>query len=412
MKQEQRDKREFGQSLVEVALFLPIFVILIAGVVEISQLLITKNRVSTASREAARFAANGGEDEGLKIVALNTMTQTLNMDENLWDIWAVRGKVNDDASDIEEWEFNHIYGLGETEAYSDVNGTAIQGQVLNQLRETGDPSGTRFAGTYVQHDVETILGLEQLPYLQDFNSVSSLNVMRITGRTVVQTEGCSGFPIAVHVGARSVTGEDSGGNPYPDPDEFDYPDPPPDYDDFYLHDENVPLEDAEEGYLYLLQNGFGNGNFGWLHWNEGRPADANRLAESLSWPGDSNDYSDHGDSQIYAAADAYPWIVRGYVEPGDPSDTSMHIGDWVAANTGSVNANQVRSALEENIDKERTLRLIIWDDSAQQGNNGRYRIKGFATFKLIGYRLSQGQGGSWILGEFVRWDNTCGQEEN
>ena len=59
-KQSQR-----GQSLVEVALFFPIFIILLAGLVEVSQLLITQNRVSSAARAGARFASNGGEDVGI-----------------------------------------------------------------------------------------------------------------------------------------------------------------------------------------------------------------------------------------------------------------------------------------------------------------------------------------------------------
>ena len=68
-----------GQSLVEVALFLPILIILLAGIVELSQLVITQNRVSNAARAATRFGANGGEDEGIVIVALDTVTQTLDI---------------------------------------------------------------------------------------------------------------------------------------------------------------------------------------------------------------------------------------------------------------------------------------------------------------------------------------------
>ena len=49
--------KEKGQSLVEVALFLPIFIIVLAGLIEVSQLVITQNRVSQAARTAARTKA-------------------------------------------------------------------------------------------------------------------------------------------------------------------------------------------------------------------------------------------------------------------------------------------------------------------------------------------------------------------
>jgi hypothetical protein len=63
-----QQKSQRGQSLVEVALFFPIFIILLAGLVEVSQLLITQNRVSSAARAGTRFASDGGEDAGIVTV--------------------------------------------------------------------------------------------------------------------------------------------------------------------------------------------------------------------------------------------------------------------------------------------------------------------------------------------------------
>jgi hypothetical protein len=397
-------------------LFFPIFLIIIAGLVEVSHLVITQNRVSNAARIGARFGANGGEDDGITLVALNAVTQTMELDEERWDMWVVRGTVNDDGTGFTDWEFEHAYGLSRTEAFSNVNESEVQQQVLEELQTdqfgSSNPAiagGLRVVGAYLIYDAESILGLDAMPGLIGFNSIEGLNVMRVTGLDIEQTNGCSAFPIAVHVGGRSVTPPDSGGNPYPQPNQFDYPDPPPSYESFINHVPDVPITEAKEGYVYKVQNGFGEGNFGWLLWNEGRPSNAGSLAGSIGWPGDSNDYTNHGDNQIYPAADEYPWIVRGYVEPGDPTDTSLHVGDWVAANTGSVNANAVRDAVAQHVDRERTLRLIVWEEAQQQGTNGQYRIYGFAIFRLHGYHLSQGQGGSWILGEFIRWDESCGQ---
>jgi hypothetical protein len=245
--------------------------------------------------------------------------------------------------------------------------------------------------------------------LQGVHSVEALNVMRLQS-TVEQTEGCTGFPIAVHEGVRSVTAPGTGSNPYPS--DFDYPKPAPAYESFFTHREDIPLRDAQEGDLFKTQNGFGSGNFGWLVWNDGIAASANTLEDSLTWPGNGADYTDHGDGG--KKHPDFGHVVRGYVEPGDAADTSMHIGDWVAANTGSVNAKGVRDQLNEMIVRERYVRLIVWDGAEGTGSNGRYRISGFAVFKIVGYRLSQGGGksggASWILAEFVRWDNSCGQE--
>ncbi|MCB8979548.1 MAG: pilus assembly protein [Ardenticatenaceae bacterium] len=94
-KQAQR-----GQSLVEVALFFPIFVILLAGLVEVSQLLVTQNRVSSAARAGARFASDGGEDAGIVTVVLNNVTQTLEIDPEVWDIWSIRATVNSAGTEL------------------------------------------------------------------------------------------------------------------------------------------------------------------------------------------------------------------------------------------------------------------------------------------------------------------------
>lgn len=166
------EAREKGQSLVEVALFFPIFLVVLAGVVEVSHLVITQNRVSNAARSAARFAANGGEDAGMVNVALNTVTQTLEITDDVWDIWSIRGTLNDGGTGFDEWEFTHIYGISNTTQAPEVDQTALQQRVLAELQVdhqgTTNPqnaSGLRIVGTYAIHDVESILGLDALPAL-------------------------------------------------------------------------------------------------------------------------------------------------------------------------------------------------------------------------------------------------------
>ena len=415
--QHIKNRKEKGQSLVEVALFFPIFLIILAGVIEVSHLAITQNRISNAARATARFGSNGGDNEGFSIVALNSVTQTLDLSEETWDLWAIRGKVNDDADGFEEWEFAHVYGISNTKKFNNVSETAVQQQVLDELNlDSGDGNGAgiKFVGSYILHDVDSIIGIDALPGLLGYQSVRGFNVMRILGNNFEQTVGCSAFPIAVHKGIRSVTPPGTTGtSAYPPASLFDYPDndptPIPTYAQFFRNVPDTPLEDAQEGYVYKIQNGSGEGNFGWLVWNTGIAADSGTLGGSIGWPGDSLDYSDHGDGGQPAAA-AYPWVVRGYVNPYDSTDTALHIGDWVPGSTGTINSTAVRDATEPHVDKDRTLRLIIWGNATAQGNNVLYQVERFGIFKLHGYHISQGQGGSWILAEFIRWDDSCGQQ--
>ncbi|MCA9967607.1 MAG: pilus assembly protein, partial [Anaerolineales bacterium] len=94
--------RERGQSLVEFSLFLAlVFIPMLAGLVEVSQYMVTQNRISTAARAAARFGANGGQDEGMVIVAQSTVSQTvrMNLSPDVWDIWSIRGRIDNTGTD-------------------------------------------------------------------------------------------------------------------------------------------------------------------------------------------------------------------------------------------------------------------------------------------------------------------------
>ncbi len=415
-----------GQSLVEVALFFPIFIILLAGLVEVSQLLVTQNRISSAARASTRFAANGGQDEGMVTVVINNVTQTLQIDPEVWDLWSIRATVNDAGNGIneEDWEFTHIYGMSNTVRFGSVDEEAIRDRIVDELQRdelnnqsSGIAGGLQIVGTYAIHDVDSILGLDAMAQLAGFSSLEALSIMRITADGQDVTAGCAAFPIAVHEGARSVTAPGTGSNPYPNSGEFSYPPNPPVYQSFTSHDDDVALQNAQEGDIFRVQNGSGNGNFGWLAWNQGISANANTLADSLTWPGNSTDYTDHGDggnmNPIAGWGDGTKnHIPRGYIEAGDPSDVSLNVQDWVAGNTGSVNSNAVRDRIAEHVDLDRALRLVVWSTGENSGNNARYQISGFAVFRIIGYSLSQGQGGSWILAEFIRWDDSCGQLAN
>ncbi len=417
------NKREKGQSLVEVALFFPIFLIILAGVVEVSHIAITQNRVSNAARASTRFASQGGDNEGIHTVALNSVTQTLELGAEVWDIWAIRGELDDNGNCCiaDTWEFTHVYGLQQTKAFSDVNEANIKQEVENELQlgDAGGAADLRFVGTYAIHDIDSILGIQALPNLIGFQSVKGLNVMRVFGPDFDETGACDGFPIAVEEGVRSVNAPGSGtGNDFPSPSDFHPSSPQPSYAQFFNNVPDQPLSDAQQGYVYKVQNGSGSGSFGWLLWNDKLDPSSTTLAGSLTWPGDSQNYTNDGNcSANNCPTPLYPHKVKGYVNPLDTSDISMNINDWVVVNTGAVNSDGVRTIVNDHISQDRYLRLIVWgyDPGANppsphgNGSNQNFKLKGFAVFRLLGHNLTNGSGTSWILAEFIKWDTSCGQ---
>ncbi len=416
-------KRQRGQSLVEVAIFFPIFLIILAGVVEVSQLIVTKSRVTEAARASTRFGINGGENSGITTVALNTITQTLDTNPAYWDIWTVRGTINTDGNGFvpSTWEFEHTYGLAQTKAFSQVVESEIQTKVLEQLQknasgqtDVSSAADLRFVGTYIQHDVKSILGLDALSYLTGYNSVNDLAIMRSIGVDQIVTGGCDAFPIAVHEGIRSVTppvGEiGSGVNPYPDFGDFHSDSPKPAYQQFIYHKKDEPLATATEGTIFKIHNGSGSGSFGWLRWNTGLNGNSPNLVAGMTWPGNSTHYNPpcnttNPSCQSNGVNGDKFW---GYAEPDDPTDRELHVGDWVAAATGNMNSNDVRTTINGHITQGRTLRLIVWNNHQGTGNNGKYQISRYAIFRLQGYNITGSD--SWILAEFIRFDNSCGQQ--
>jgi hypothetical protein len=54
-------KRERGQGFVEFMIILPVLLLLLLGIIEIGRLMVTYSSLTTASRDAVRYAASVGE---------------------------------------------------------------------------------------------------------------------------------------------------------------------------------------------------------------------------------------------------------------------------------------------------------------------------------------------------------------
>ena len=390
-KRSKRSQR--GQSLVEVAISMPILLMIIVGLVEVSQMGITQNRVSTAARNAARFGAQGGEDLGIRHIALNTVTQTLDLTDGMWDIFVVRGELNQDG-DLPAANFStqQIYGAGMTQAFTTTTTaaawTALREEIVDKLAFPGtDPAGLKFVGVLILHDIDSILGLDLIPALTGRNTIRGFSIMRNSAlaTTVTQSAGCTGaYPLIVDIGTRSVTKDvfdslDFHNWPFPNP---------PSYNSYSGHQPDVELTAAREGYIFKLDVGTGPQNVGLLHWNPAQPGDGNTLPNSLNYPGNST----HD--------------LHGFREWGDQTDREMHVGDRVAGYDGGTSGN-VLGALTDHITQGRALRLPLWDQAAggYVAGDDYFFISGFGIFRVRGY----GAGGSWILLEFIRIDESCGR---
>lgn len=386
-------RSQIGQSLVEVALAMPVLLLIIVGLVEVSQMVITQNRISTAARNAARFGAQGGEDLGIRNITLNTVTQTLDLTSGMWDIFVVRGELDSDG-DLPESNFSwqHIYGDGMTETFT----TTVSSQAWEDLRQEivdnlsypgTDPAGLKVVGALILHDVESVLGLDILPALLGRNTIRGFSIMRNSAlaTTVTQSTGCTGvYPLIVDVGVRSVT------EPVFESLSFTEPSPEPSYNDFPGHVPDVELGAAGEGYIFKLDvpgpgvdmTGAAQ-SLGLLNWSLAQSTPL--LANSMTYPGNSSDNT------------------FGFHEWGDATDQEMHAGDRVARSTEGMGA--ITSILNGHISVGRTLRLPLWDQAGggYVAGDNYFFISGFAIFRVRGY------GSGWILLELFRLDDSCGQ---
>ena len=123
-------------------------------------------------------------------------------------------------------------------------------------------------------------------------------------------------------------------------------------------------------------NGAQPGNFGWLSW-AGSPSEPT-LVNSLTVPGDSSTY----------------------VNPDDPNDHVVSVGDWVTGKPGVSNSRAVRDALDQLEDYEITV--PVWDQARGQGSQTAYRVSAFARVRIVGYRLP---GQNRISAVFIGYSN-------
>jgi hypothetical protein len=363
-----------GQSLVEMAVIAPILLIMFIGVLEVGWAVRNFVVAQNATREAARFAARGRyldfseidpDQIGYPYVVnheLTSISGQLPLDVNpdsatgtiivshlLVDTGKCGGGTEDDLilTPVTPGYGHFAATYGQPQASrADFAALAEEMRVDNEAFNC--QLAARSPGQYIPSVnsvivVETFYGHHLLvgtpflsPFLADEDDLIWLytrTIMRITadarGQPPSAGQGCEVYPIAVHISTLdSLQPGDSTGD---------------------------------------IFNGAGEGNFGWLRWND--------------WPGH--------DSQGYLLEELQnPRLSHNSFEDAkDPSDTYLNAGDWVHGLTGVVNSNDIRDELNYLVTSGKTIRLPVWDIADNSGGNLSYHIVSFALFRLTAFDL-------------------------
>jgi hypothetical protein len=422
-----------GQSLVEMSILLPVIIIMLAGMVEVSHLLITQNRTSTAARTSAGYgAANYDPDDwpgtasDMGQVALNTVTGTLKLSDTLWDIWSIHAVTNSAGDGFEKFDAMHVFGASEVipdATWSSIEGS-IRSDILAELQSTGlDSSGDlEVVASIAYHDIKTLLGLPVWRWL-GLKTVKGFTVMRVSERP--PNVNCSLLPISVNFNQYSIYPSNwdpdikLNAGKYPEdsveifpegngPSGFEYPVPAPVYVNdatvpavrsktFVENWPGIPLQHAQPGYVYWAREEGPSGSFGWLNWRSSTSADV--LRESLTYPG--NYLTD------------YPGSPADMGTTGDPPGAStgdqdgiLEIHDWVENSTGNISSAE--DIIRGYVASGTPVMLLMTDiNNGLSGENASYRVAGFIVVRLLGYSFQGSQSDRWILFEFVDWGTAC-----
>lgn len=134
-----------------------------------------------------------------------------------------------------------------------------------------------------------------------------------------------------------------------------------------LHTSVLSGGGAQERYL-VRETTYGTrvGNFGWLSWDGSQGDEA--LATSLTLPGNSSNY----------------------VNPNDPTDHTVSVGDWVLGRPEVIGSQAVSDALGVQVASHYKFVVPVWDQAAGQNNTLRFQVSGFAwVYGIEEYSVEQ-----------------------
>lgn len=153
----QGRRRSKGQSVVEMAMTLPLLVLLFAIVIDGGLGINSWLRVNTAARDGTRFALDAGRNPDIRDLVLSKLN---GLDTNKVDIYIIRGKTDDNGcitgpgcSGV--WSVDAHYGPGS-------NLPKLQATTIRQrLVVSGSPNAddnVQFTIVEVDYSYATLLG--------------------------------------------------------------------------------------------------------------------------------------------------------------------------------------------------------------------------------------------------------------
>jgi hypothetical protein len=353
-------RRQRGQGLAEFAISLPLLLLVLAGVLEVANLILLYSRMDLAAREGARFGALGGTDIGVREVFYQNASETLEIEPGVVEVWIVRPVLENGGSSF-RWQGSGKWGSAVEECIYPEEGcenadSGIDSQkVLDHIASSGaqhdEASGDRFVIVGIYYEAKTILNL---PFFQIGGETGRVPMraeaifrQEISQQTVNRLAGgCSAYPIALSPG---IAG----------------------------------LAEAGEGTRFTVSEGSTGANtWTYLAWNQGQIGNSGSLENALAYPG--SDY-------------------QNYVNAAKADDKALHRGDMVwgqpAASSGT--------AMADHVSHRRTLRVILHDGSSYNYDpvGTAYRVQSFVIIRAVGY-----SGGQFTF-EFVRNDTSCGESQ-
>jgi hypothetical protein len=405
-----REEGKRGQSLVEFALVLPVLLLIVAGTLEVANILTIQNRAQQAAREGARFGAAGGTDGAVVDVVRQASAGSLDVDPERMSVWVVRPVIDIDT-DTDTWSWEGTGGTwgGEDEFCSGdmCDNPLTPAQVLDDVDDIMDGGedaidGTRFVVVSVYYKADTVLNLPFFKIPDEEEGQVPLWAYAILNQEVEQetvaqrASGCSAYPIIIE--RQWMDGAQEGDTIGPVP---------------------LNLEEAVGGHPVVLDG------YKYVGWRAGHIEPAFLIKQSkwpwqgsLFFPG--NSLTPEGGFIEYDQAYADYILGGGDVDTAyydcDECDQAMHRGDWVVGN--GANNSDCNQPLNDHIGVNRTLRAIIYylDDPAPNprnwdygiGAHWLYRIDAFAILRIKSYTFGTTD---TMTFEFVRWDSSCGFDE-
>lgn len=393
---QPRRRGEKGQSLVELALALPLMLFLLLGIAEIGNVIRVIVAVEAAAREGARAAAIGAPDyNGTRTVASTASTilaQSLDVNEQNTQVWIMRPLVSGSTGAYTMTEANWVCGYGEA---GTVTATGPHGCTLNvagrpsdsgytttdllaEVNDASDPTpvnftdtaGTRFVVVVVYYEAQTLTNTSLFNILNQSVPVRAYTILRqeVSSDAIDRLSNeCPVYPIALiepnFIAAQAGTsGTTATGQILPG---------------------------ALVSATPLTTTGTASTReFAFLAWDTSKRNNAAGLTTSLTPPGDS---------------------ASTYVDPIDSLDTELQVGDTVYAYGAPVAAaGTAYDQLVSLANEDRLIRVIITGDT---GSGGTFDVSRFGIIKIDSILTVNGVRTQDVVMEFISYETGCGAED-